>query len=251
MSISAAAYALDPVLWAAEELEFSNPYPWQLQALRSSTRQSIWNIHRQGGKSSVAAIKALSKAIFWPGSLTLVISPSERQSGELYRKFLGYYDRLENPTGMPEDKALSCTLGNGSRVVALPGIEDTVRCFSAVALIIEDEASRVNDALHAAIRPMLAVSNGELLLMSTPRGKRGHFFKIWTEGGPGWYRLEVPVEMCTSISKEFLEEERRVLGQWIFEQEYHNNFVETEDQFFSSDTIQKMFDTDAKPLWGI
>lgn len=249
MSLLQVAYELDPILWVKDCLGFDNPYDWQVEALRSTARQSIWNIHRQGGKSSVAAVKALSKAIFRPGSLTLMISPSERQSGELYRKFLGLYDKLDSPPGMPEDKALSCRLENGSRVVALPGIEDTVRCFSAVSLLIEDEASRVSDELHAAIRPMLAISQGELLLMSTPRGKRGHFHQIWTDGGQGWYRLEVPVERCPNITAEFLEEERRVLGPWLFEQEYHCKFVETEEQLFSHETINKMFDCDSEPLW--
>lgn len=249
MSLSQAAYILDPGKWAEDSFSL-NLYPWQKKALLSNARQSIWNIHRQGGKSSLAATKALHKALFKPGSLTLVVSPSERQSGELYRKFLNYYDRLENPPGMPEDKALSCTLENSSRVVALPGIEDTVRCYSNVSLIIEDEASRVHDDLHAAIRPMLAISQGELVLMSTPRGQRGHFFKIWTEGGPSWDKLEIPVEMCSNITQEFLEEERRVLGPWLFEQEYHCRFVQTEDQYFSDQTIRMMFDDPSiAPLW--
>jgi len=240
-------YALDPVLWAKEILGF-NPDPWQNKALQSTARQSIWNIHRQAGKSSVAAIKALSKAVFAPGSLTLVISPSERQSGELYRKFLGHYDRLESPPGMIEDKALSCVLETGSRVVALPGIEDTVRCFSAVSLIIEDEASRVADALHAAIRPMLAVSQGELLLMSTPHGKRGHFFEAWQNGGPSWERIKVTADQCPRITPEFLQEERRSLGDWLYRQEYFGEFVETIDQLFHYDEVMKAISSDVKPL---
>lgn len=249
MSLKDEAFKLDPVLWASEELGFTDPYPWQIKALRSTVRQSIWNIHRQGGKSSVAATKALHKAVFKAGSLTLVISPSERQSGELYRKFLGYYDQLDNPPGMVEDRSLDCMLENGSRVVALPSIEETVRCYSNVALIIEDESSRVPDDLHVAIRPMLAVSQGELLLMSTPRGARGHFYKIWTEAGASWFKLEVPVEQCSTITKEFLEEEMRIIGPWLLEQEYHCKFVSAQDQFFNNNIIQKMFD-EGEPLWS-
>ena len=241
------AYALDPVLWARECFDLV-PDPWQVSALRSSARRSIWNIHRQGGKSSVAAVKALGKAIFKPGSLTLVVSPSERQSGELYRKFLSYYDRLDDPPGMPEDKALSCTLGNGSRVVALPGIEDTIRSFSAVALIIEDESSRVPDDIFNAVRPMLAVSNGDLLLMSTPKGKRGHFFHIFTESGPEWVKVKVPATECPRISKEFLEEERRSMPAAWFASEYMCEFTEATDSVFGYDEVMGAITSDVEPL---
>ena len=241
------AYSLDPVLWAKEVLDF-RPDPWQAKALQSSGRQAIWNIHRQAGKSSVAAIKALHKAVFAPGSLTLVVSPSERQSSELYRKFLAYYDKLDSPPGMPEDKALSCTLSTGSRVVALPGKEATVRSFSAVSLIIEDEASRVDDALNAAIRPMLAISHGELLLMSTPHGKRGHFFEAWENGGPNWERILVTADQCPRITPEFLADERRALGDWMYRQEYFGEFVETVDQLFHYDDVVGAISADVKAL---
>ena len=62
---------------------------------------------------------------------------------------------------------------------ALPGDGDTIRGFSSPALIIEDEGSYVSDGLYRAIRPMLAVSAGRLILLGTPNGRRGHFFESW------------------------------------------------------------------------
>ena len=108
--------------------------------------------------------------------------------------------------------------------------------------------ARVLDDLYNTVRPMLAVSNGRHILMSTPFGKRGHFFKIWNEQRDLWEWYEIPAEMCPRITKEFLEEEKRT-NPW-FEQEYHCRFMETVDQVFSNYTINKMFDSDIKPLWG-
>jgi hypothetical protein len=71
-------------------------------------------------------------------------------------------------------------LGSGSRIVSLPGTEGTIRGYSAVSLLIGDEAARVSDALYYAVRPMLAVSQGRLLALSTPFGKRGWFCEEWT-----------------------------------------------------------------------
>jgi hypothetical protein len=247
MSLKDAAYMLDPARWAKDcfGLELD---PWQCQALKAPSKQSIWNIHRQAGKSSIASLKALHRAIYYPGSLTLMISKSERQSGELYRKFLGYFDQLEAAPKMTEDKALSCTLANGSRVIALPGIEDTVRCFSAVNLIIEDEASRVPDELYAAIRPMLAVSQGEIVLMSTPNGRQGHFFKTWTEGGNEWLKIMVKADQCLRISKEFLENERLNMSDSMYKQEYFCEFVEIEGSIFSSELFDSLANPEIKAI---
>ena len=89
-----------------------------------------------------------------------------------------------------------------------------MRGFSAVSLLLVDEASRVPDELYKAMRPMLAVSDGDLWLMSTPYGKRGFFWETWANGGRmrTWERSRAPATECTRISKGFLEEERR--GRW-------------------------------------
>jgi hypothetical protein len=59
---------------------------------------------------------------------------------------------------------------NGSRIVGLPGREATVRSLSSVTLLVVDEASEVADDLYRSLRPMLAVNNGRLVLMSAPSG---------------------------------------------------------------------------------
>ncbi len=61
-------------------------------------------------------------------------------------------------------------LENGSRIVSLPGTEGTIRSYSAVRLLLVDEASRVDDDTIAAVRPMLAVSGGQLIALSDARG---------------------------------------------------------------------------------
>ncbi|MDQ5829410.1 MAG: hypothetical protein M3324_05970, partial [Actinomycetota bacterium] len=107
-------------------------------------------------------------------------------------------------------------LENGSRIVTLPGSEKTIRGFSGTSLLILDEAARVEDELYFAIRPMLAVSGGAMMMLSTPYGKRGVFYEEWSSG-EGWERYEVPAGRCPRISREFLEEEERAcLPPFIF-----------------------------------
>jgi phage terminase large subunit-like protein len=182
-------WALNPVMFAREALDF-HPDPSQARVLLSTNPRLLLNCTRQWGKSTSAAALALHRALYSANSLILLVSPSQRQSSELFRKVAAFLNQLAIKPAKLEDNQFSLQLANGSRIVALPGKEATVRGFSGVTLIIEDEASRVEDQLYRAIRPMLAVSGGRLILMSTPYGKRGHFFEEWTNGGSFWERIE-------------------------------------------------------------
>lgn len=242
-------YALDPVAFAAEVIGFDTPDKWQTQTLKWSGKKLLLNCHRQSGKSTTAAILAVHRALYHPGSLILLVSPSLRQSGELFKKIQGFLAMVENKPNLIEENRLSFTLSTGSRVVSLPGDERTTRGFSGVDLIIEDEASRVEDDLYRAMRPMLAVSGGGLILMSTPFGKRGHFFEEWKNQFSDWVRIEVPATENPRISKEFLADEQRALGQTWYRQEYMCSFEDTTNAVFPYDLVMDALSADVRPLY--
>ncbi len=171
----------------------------QAAVLDSQAKRGILNCTRQWGKSTVLAVKAVHRAWTEAGSLVLVASPSERQSAEFVRKAAGFLMRLGVPRRGDGDNASSLALPNGSRIVGLPGTEGTVRGFSAVSMLLIDEAARVQDATYKSLRPMLAVGKGDLWLMSTPRGQRGFFYESWINGGETWERHSVPATECPRI----------------------------------------------------
>ena len=115
--------------------------------------------------------------------------------------------------------------------------------------MILDEAARVDDELYYAVRPMLAVSGGALMLLSTPFGKRGIFHQEWT-GGEGWERYRVTAEECPRISAGFLEEERRALPAWAYRQEYCCSFEQTDDAVFDAEMVEAAITDEVKPLFG-
>ena len=185
-----------------------------------------------------------------PCSLILLLAPAYRQSKELFRKVKAAYNALPGAIPLASESALEMEFTNGSRIVALPGKEGTIRGFSGVSLLIVDEASRVPDELYQAIRPMLAVSGGDILLLSTPFGKRGFFHHEWEEGGADWHKTKITAYQCPRISREWLDAERRRIGDWWFKQEYLCEFVETTDQVFSYEDIQRALDPEVKPLFS-
>ena len=223
--------------------------PWQRSALASDARQVAFNVTRQGGKSTIAALIGLDEALSRPGALVLVLSPGERQSKLLFKKVLGYYRAVRGLVPAVAENKLSLELSNGSEVHALPGDGDTVRGFSAVTLLLIDEASRVSDDMLGAVRPMLAVSGGRLVTMSTPWGKRGWWWEAWSGGGPSWERYEVPATECPRIAPAFLEEERRNLPPLVFDSEYLCRFVEPLDAFFRYDDIAAAASSEVRPLF--
>jgi hypothetical protein len=222
---------------------------WQREVLRSEKTRILLNCCRQSGKSTIAAVIALHKALRDESSLILILAPSERQAKETFGKLAGFYRRMGHPVPSESYRKMGLELMNCSRVEALPGTEKTVRGFSAVDLLVLDEAARVADELYHAIRPMLAVSGGRLIMMSTPWGKRGIFHREWVEG-IGWERYEVPASQCPRIPGAFLEEERRTLGRWLYEQEYACIFGENIDAVFKHEDISAAVTDDFAPLFG-
>ncbi len=242
--------ALDPVLLAHRM--GLDPDAWQARVLRSPQRQIILNNARQVGKSTITSVLAAHTALYEPGAPVLLLSPSERQSVELLRKVKAGLAALgTTTTELEKDNALSLEFASGSRIIALPGKEATVRGFSGVRLLVIDEASRVAEALYQAVRPMLAVSGGRIVLLSTPFGKRGFFHHEWTEGGADWERIQITAYDCPRIDRAWLDAERRRMGEWWFRQEFLCEFVDTIDQVFSYDDVMGAVSAAVAPLFPL
>lgn len=246
------SHLLDPVRFVEDMLKYKLD-GWQKDVLKYEGRQLAMNCSRQSGKSTIAALKALHTSLHFPGSLTLIVSPSQRQSGEMFRLVTKEMQKLPDQPKKIEDNKLSMTLQSGSRIVSLPSQESTVRGFANPKLIIIDEASRCTDSLYLAIRPMLATSeDGQLVVLSTPSGRSGFFFDIFESDDDNWKRITIDAYSCPRISKEFLEEELSTLGEYFFNQEYLNIFVEGENAVFRYEDILRCFKNDFKSidLWG-
>lgn len=223
---------------------------WQRDALATAARNVLLLASRQAGKSTVSAILGLHQAVYVPGSTVLILSPSERQSKRLLRTMRRYYGALRSLAPATAEGHLSLELRNGSEVWALPGSEATVRGFSNVDLILIDEAARVDDALYYSVRPMLAVSGGRIVLLTTPFGRRGFVWEEWSQGGDDWHRVRVTADQVPRIPRDWLEAERRRIGDFWADQEYGCIFLDAVGQVFGSDYIEAALSDDVAPLFG-
>lgn len=203
------------------------PDAWQKQLLYSRDRQILLCCSRQAGKSTVVSALVLHQALFHPRSLILLLSPSQRQSGEIYRKVLDGYRAVNRWMPAKQKTEFRLELANGSRILCLPGREETIRSFGGVSLIVLDEAARIRDDLYRSIRPMLATSRGRLVALSTPFGQRGWFYDEWRTGS-AFRKICIPWKECPRIDPEFIAGEVQSMGQQWVDQEYNCCFHSTE-----------------------
>lgn len=224
-----------------------DPDPWQERVLRSNAKQKILNTGRQVGKSTVIAGLALHKALYTSNALVLLFAPTEKQAKEVFAKVSRFFlamtgdrSRLQvRRTGLTAEavKVMGLGLPNGSRIEAMPATHHSARGFTA-DLVIIDEAAYATDVFYDGILPSIAVSEGDLVLASTPNGKRGFFYEEWTSG-TNWYKEEIPSIDCPRIDNEFINTKRRQRGERHFQQEFNCQFVETEDQVFSHILVER------------
>jgi predicted phage terminase large subunit-like protein len=225
----------DPVAFA--RLLDIEPDQWQRDLLASTDERVILNCCRQSGKTTIVSVLALHHALIHPKSLVLIFSPSERQSKEFLKKIQDYYSELGSPGSSLTNSASTLELTNRSRIVALPSSEATVRGFSAPSLVLVDEAAQIDEELYYAVLPMLVVSCGRLILLSTPLGKRGIFWSAW-EQQDGWKKLKVTGDQCPRISDDSLAQAREEMGELRFAQEYLCEFVQSEGSIFKEEWVQ-------------
>ena len=244
-SHAAASIPSDPVAFARSlNIELA---PWQRALLTSSHERVILNCSRQSGKSTGVAILALHHALTTPGALVLIVSLSLRQSELLFDKISTFYRQLGRPGGSDADSATELTLRNGSSIVALPGSDSTIRGFTP-SLVLIDEAAWVPDETYYTVTPMLAVSRGRLILLSTPHGKQGIFWRAW-EHEPDWMTVKVTADQCPRIAQEWLDQQRRSSPREWFDQEYCCEFVQEGSCTFNESWVQ-FYDPESLPYMG-
>jgi hypothetical protein len=213
------AYRFDPVCWAVRVLQLELK-GWQQQFVRAPRGASIAVLTaRQSGKTTVAALAMAHTALFKPGSLSVVACPAQRQSAEAVRRVKDVVVQADS-VKLTTDNVYGLELENGSRVLALPGADDTVRGLTVDGWIIADEAARLTSALIAALRPMRARRpEARFAMLSTAWTRSDPFWQVWSREDDSWLRLKATAD-TEYYDPKYLEEERRALGEIDFQREY-------------------------------
>ena len=215
------AYRLDPALWLREVVGVV-PAAWQETFLRAPRGASILALTaRQAGKTTTAAWGIAHTMLFYPGSLSVVACPAQQpQSAEAIRRVRDVL--VKAGAEFKTDNVYGLELDNGSRVRGLPGSDESIRGLTVDGWIVADEAARVSDDLVAALRPMRARRpDARFAMLSTAWSRSDPFWTAWASDDSTYIRLQATADADSTLyAAEFLEQERRALGEHVFKREY-------------------------------
>jgi hypothetical protein len=213
------AYQVDPALWVRQVLGVE-PELWQEQFLRSPRGASIIALTaRQVGKTTTATWAIAHCMLFRPGGLSVIACPAQRQSKEAVRRVRDCLIQVN--AELKSDNIYELELKNGSRVLALPSTDDSIRGLTVDGWIVADEAARLSSDLISALRPMRArCPQARFAMLSTAWSRTDPFWTAWVDGDPSWIRLKATADTVTFFSDEYLAQERRALGEHDFQREY-------------------------------
>jgi len=212
------AYRLNPALWMQIVLGIT-PHDWQKTFLLAPRGASIAVLTaRQVGKTTAAAVGMAHSAVFMPGSLSVVACPTQNQSAEALRKVRDMV--LMAGAELITENKYSLELANRSRVLALPGTEESIRGLTVDAWIVADEAARLDPAIMAALHSMRTQRpDARFAMLSTAWSRTDPFWSAWENDD--WVRIRATIDVePTLITPEVLERAQRQLSADDFKREY-------------------------------
>jgi hypothetical protein len=213
------AYQIDPTQWVRSAFGVE-PAPWQAEFLLAPRGASIIALTaRQVGKTTTAGWAIAHHMLFTPGGLSVIACPAQRQSAEAVRRVRA--SLIKVGAELKVDNIFGLELKNGSRVLALPSSDDSIRGLTVDGWIIADEAARLNNDLISALRPMRARRpQARFAMLSTAWSRTDPFWTAWSDDDPSWLRLKATADVPGTIAPAHLEQERRQLGEHDFNREY-------------------------------
>src|SRR3990167_10147971 len=157
---------------------------WQKRILETEGN-IVLRSGRQAGKSTIISIKAAEYAVANPNKSIMIIASVERQAYLLLERTLTYlYENYKDKIKKGKDKPTKHEIKfkNGSIIRCLPTGQSGygIRGYT-VHLLIVDEAAFVNEDVWQAVTPMLSVSAGIMILLSTPHGKQNFFYRCFND----------------------------------------------------------------------
>jgi len=229
----------DPAVFAEAVLGFQL-FPYQADLLRSQSKRIVACWARQTGKTTAIAVKVVHFAFTNAHTTTLIVSRGLRQSMIMF----GVIEHLVTihpilRKSVVKSTRTSIKLRNRSQIIALPCGPDgaSLRGYTAHLVVMDEAAFMPEEVIASVIFPMLATTNGTTIMLSTPWGRDHIFYRSFKN--PNYWSQHVRAVECPLISKEFLDEQHRDVGDLRYKMEYEAEFVEDENSFFRQDLIRE------------
>jgi len=201
------------------------------------------------GKSTVIAMKAGNYALKNKNKTIMIIASVERQALLLFEKVLDYIhnkNKRQIKTGKDRPTKHRIQLRNGSNIYCLPtGMSGYGIRGYTIDQLYADEAHFIPEDVWAAVTPMLATTGGDIILLSTPFGREGYFYRCFHDDDFKSFSVSTEevadkrVEPMRKRMIEFLAKEKERMTKRQYAQEYLGQFVDELNQFFPDNLIKQ------------
>jgi phage FluMu gp28-like protein len=230
------------------------PTKYQTDLLRDESKRVVICWSRQIGKTSTIALRAIWYALCHKKTLTLIITPSLRQSMIMSDRISDSLGGLPNKYFRLFVKKLQRTviqLNNNSRIIALPNNPQLLRGYTANQVICDEAAFFRDDKLvfYNVIYPMLATTDGILIASSTPWSKDSVFYRMCQN--PEFSKHIVTCQDVVKaglVKQSFIEEMRNQLPAERFQREFEAQFVEDADTWLPQSLIVQCIDSELQMI---
>ncbi len=222
----------DPVLFCKSVLGV-NPFPYQANFLGDKSKRIIACAGRQIGKSLITAVRAVWFSVTNPGTTTLIVSSTMRQSMLTFQKISKLIlDASLLERSVSYKSKTKITFRNGSEIVALPcgRMGFSLRGYTAHQVIMDEAAFMPEDVIAEVLLPTLATTQGTAIMISTPYDKDHIFYKAFIS--TIWSKHHYPSSINPLITPEYLEEQREIVGEQRYAKEFLAEFVDDELAYF-------------------
>ena len=240
---------MSPVEFAKDVLGVE-PFHYQERLLLDPNRQLVAAWGRQTGKTTTIAIKAIHFAYGSPGVTVLITAPSQRQSMIMFDR-IGVFI-FSSPWLKREVIRSTRTiiqLRNRSQIIALPCSENLLRGYTAHMVVVDEASFIPEEVITNILYPMLATTDGSLILLSTPWGKDHFFYRAFVD--PDFSVHRVKSGECPLIPESFLKKQRQLMTAETYRMEYEAEFVEAATSFFTQDLIRSCVDPELEHRYDL
>lgn len=234
------AYRLkeDPVAFSIEVLNFK-PFEYQSRLLKDRSKRIVACMGRQTGKSTTIAAKAIHYAATNKGKTILIVSATLRQSMLMFDKIINFVELSSLSNAVKYRSRTKVVFTNGSKIIALPCGNDgnTLRGFSADVVILDEAAFMPEHVITSVVMPMISTTQGRVWMLSTPWERKHVFYKAFND--ERWSKYHLPSSANPLITDDFLQEQKKLIGEDMFSIEYLAQFIDDSNSYFPMSLIRQ------------
>ena len=193
---------------------------------------------RQVGKSIMVEQELLRFAITYSGTTSACVCPTLSQARKMFQDII--YCIIDSGVVKKKNETLlEIDLINGSKIFFKSAEQkDSLRGYTISGLLCVDECSFIDDEVfYGLLLAWTNVHRAPILLTSTPKFKQGFYWNYWNIGCDGENENVISIDFndydtSALLSKDKLEEYRKMLPKGQFLTEYMGEFLDSQSIVF-------------------